>query len=105
MRTISLLPVLLAFTTLSLACTDNAGDTAATDGNDGDDGSAGDAPFADCDAGSRLCVLVGDYTDAEYRMTADWDYLLNGGVFFGDDSAETVLTIDPGVTVYGSGAN
>ncbi len=105
MRSIPLLSFLLTLAPLSLACTDKDGDTAATDGGDGGDGSTGEAPFPDCDAGSRLCILVGDYTDSEYQMTADWDYLLDGGVFFGDDSAQTVLTIDPGVTVYGSGAN
>lgn len=36
-----------------------------------------------------------------FRMTADKRWLLKGGVFIGDDSAETVLTIDPGTTIYG----
>jgi hypothetical protein len=36
-----------------------------------------------------------------FRMTADKRWLLKGGVFIGNDTAETVLTIDEGTTIYG----
>ena len=47
-----------------------------------------------------LCVLSGTITD-NLTLTADKQYLLRGGVFIGDDESETILTIEPGVTVYG----
>ncbi|MEZ4266399.1 MAG: hypothetical protein R3F39_08475 [Myxococcota bacterium] len=40
-----------------------------------------------------------------FAMTADKEWLLVGGVFVGDDSSETVLTIDPGTTVFGEAAS
>jgi len=47
-----------------------------------------------------LCVLQGTYLD-DLHLTADFFYLLRGGVFVGDDASATSLTIDPGVTLFG----
>ena len=57
-----------------------------------------------CPAGTtglgELCALSGRIT-ASLTLTADKDYLLNGPVFIGDGTAETVLTIEAGTTIYG----
>ncbi len=37
----------------------------------------------------------------DLTLTANNEYLLNGPVFIGDDSMETILTIEAGVTVFG----
>lgn len=91
--------------TLSVAC----------GGDDDDDGGNGGNP----DAGSSsivcpdhpnvtplgsVCAISGSDTapiTQDLHLTSDADYLLDGPVFIGDDAAETVLTIDAGVTVYG----
>ena len=61
-------------------------------------------PAATCPAGTtelgELCALSGRIT-ASLTLTADKDYLLNGPVFIGDGTAETVLTIEAGTTIYG----
>lgn len=44
--------------------------------------------------------LTGEITE-DLHLTTDCVYLLVGGVFIGDDVNETVLTIDPGVQVFG----
>ncbi|MCB9685526.1 MAG: hypothetical protein H6738_21005 [Alphaproteobacteria bacterium] len=52
----------------------------------------------ECDGDT--CVVSGDITQ-DLTMTADKQWLLRGGVFIGDDTNETVLTVEPGTTVYG----
>jgi hypothetical protein len=47
-----------------------------------------------------FCVLSGTITE-DVTLTADMPWLLRGGVFIGDDINETVLTIEPGTTIYG----
>lgn len=54
-----------------------------------------------CDG--TLCVVSGTITE-DTTFTADKQWLLRGGVFIGDDKAETVLTVEPGTTVYGENA-
>ena len=49
---------------------------------------------------NNLCILSGTITE-DITLTADKQYLLRGGVFIGDDEAETVLTIEAGTTIYG----
>lgn len=51
-----------------------------------------------CDGG--LCVVSGTLTE-DTTFTADKQWLLRGGVFIGNDVDETVLTVEPGTTVYG----
>jgi len=51
----------------------------------------------------EIITLSGTITE-DMTMTAGNEYLLRGGVFVGDDVNETVLTIEPGVTIYGESA-
>lgn len=51
-----------------------------------------------CDG--TLCRVSGTITES-FTMDADHDWLLEGGVFIGDDVNETLLCVDPGTTVYG----
>lgn len=47
-----------------------------------------------------VIVLSGTITK-DTTLTSDYEYLLRGGVFVGDDINETVLTIEPGTKIYG----
>ena len=62
---------------------------AATEGDDGG---------ASCQEG--FCILTGTIT-SHLTLTADREWLLRGGVFVGNDADETILTVEPGTTVYG----
>ncbi len=65
-----------------------------------DETDDGDTPAnADCND-EGLCILTGTLTES-LTLTADKTWLLRGGVFIGDDENETILTIEPGTTVYG----
>jgi hypothetical protein len=93
-------------------------------GDDDDDGGGSEGgadasmPRADAEPGGATCPDHPNLTEGaggvcsisgganapitqDLRLVAGKEYLLNGPVFIGDDSAETVLTIDAGVTVYG----
>jgi hypothetical protein len=97
----------LAIAALTMGCGDDDGGGGNPDA--GDNGGA-DAPTSTCpnhpavtDMGD-VCAIVGPDTapiTQDLTLTADNDYLLSGPVFIGDDSAETVLTIEPGVTIFG----
>lgn len=71
-------------------------------GADTGDGTPGPesegVPGVACDA--DVCVLSGDILD-DLTLTNDKVWLLRGGVFIGDDENETILTVDPGTTVFG----
>lgn len=85
-------------------------------GDDGDDGGNNpdarpiDAVASTCpdhpavtDMGA-VCAITGPDTapiTQNLTLTANNQYLLAGPVFIGNDSATTVLTIEPGVTIYG----
>lgn len=96
--------------------TDTAGDSGdtdtAVDSNDTETGDTGDTlpngigalPAATCEEQGGACVLEGTYTTS-MRLTADRPWLLRGGVAIGDDSAETVLGIEPGTQIYGESAS
>jgi len=56
-----------------------------------------DLPY---DCGEGFCVLTGTITES-LTLTADTEWVLRGGVFIGNDVDETVLTIEPGTTIYG----
>lgn len=80
-------------------------------GGDDDDDDSGSGDDDDDDAGNPdgvegveceddLCILTGVITE-DYTMKADYQYLLRGGVFIGDDVNETILNIEPGTQVFG----
>ncbi|MCB9694163.1 MAG: hypothetical protein H6736_20325 [Alphaproteobacteria bacterium] len=50
-----------------------------------------------------VCVLSGTLTE-DMTLTADKAWLLRGGVFVGDDTNPTTLTVEPGTVVYGESA-
>ncbi len=80
---------------LALVACDSGDDTETTGGS----GSCPEPTAAEGD----VCVLSGEIT-TNLTLTADRTWLLRGGVFIGDDSAETVLTVEPGTIVYGETA-
>lgn len=85
---------------------DDEGDESITPVDTGSDsesdtGTGAAAPIDPrCDATTRVCIITGTLIDNEH-WTADYKWLLRGGVFVGDDTNRTVLTIDPGTTIYG----
>ena len=66
------------------------------------DGDSGDATGVDFCASlvEGFCYLSGTHTE-DIELTTDYSYVLDGGVFIGDDTTNTTLTIQPGVTIYG----
>lgn len=66
-------------------------------GGDGGTSNVDENPF-NCDG--DICTLTGTLTE-DVALTADKQWILRGGVFIGNDQDETVLTIEPGTTVYG----
>lgn len=97
MKKLSLIALLLA----SAACGDKDGgaDSSATDDSTADDTASGDAFVPECVDG--VASVTGEYTQPKIKLVAGCAYLLSGGVFIGDDVNESVLEIEPGVTVYG----
>ncbi len=55
------------------------------------------------DPGDEVVVLTGTVVD-NLTLTADTEYLIRGGVFIGDGTNTTVLTIEPGTVLYGESA-
>ncbi|MCZ7581980.1 MAG: hypothetical protein M5R36_00890 [Deltaproteobacteria bacterium] len=99
-----LLIALLAMAAMPLSCScgddDDDDDDDAGDDDD-DDGDPGDVEGVECDTEVEgLCVLTGVITES-FTMTTDFQWLLRGGVFIGNDTDETVLSIDPGVQIFG----
>jgi hypothetical protein len=99
----------LALPALSACESDDGSTTSAENGGNGGNGGNGDATGGEspltCDDATGVCTLEGEYTE-DLTLTADKQYLIEGGVFIGDDTNETVLTIEPGTTIYGdSGAS
>ncbi len=95
----------ILWTLMGLALVTAAGcgeDTEDTE--DTDSGAVVDNEYAgiqgvNCNA-DRVCTLGGTILD-DLTLKADYTWVLRGGVFIGDDEAETVLTIEPGTTIYG----
>lgn len=100
--------------TLSLAaCSDDSTNTPpkADKGVTADAGPQADGSAAGCPAPTKAlagvantCVLEGGANNpitTDLTLVAGNKYLLKGGVFIGDDAGKTVLTIEPGVTIYG----
>ncbi len=48
----------------------------------------------------NVCILSGTITE-DLTLTKDTIYLLRGGVYIGNDTDSTVLTIEAGTTIYG----
>jgi hypothetical protein len=65
-----------------------------------DDTTGNDTGDTTVECADGVCVLSGTITE-DLTLTADNAWLLRGGVFIGDDENETVLTIEPGTTIYG----
>jgi hypothetical protein len=76
-------------------------------GDDDDTGTGDDDDSLDLPSGisceEEFCALSGVITES-FTLTADTAWLLRGGVFIGDDVNETVLSIEPGTTIYGESA-
>jgi hypothetical protein len=73
----------------------------SNDQTDTSDTASSDSSLAgEMDCSDGVCILSGTFVD-DLTMTTDNVYLLRGGVFIGDDKATTVLTIEPGVSIYG----
>ena len=53
----------------------------------------------------RIAAPKNNPITQDVTLTADKAWILQGGVFIGDDVAETVLTIEPGTIVYGDAAS
>lgn len=83
---------LLAVLVLLVACGDDSTEGQDTDGDSPDDG------VFDCEG--DVCYLTGTILE-DVTLTPDINWVLRGGVFIGDDESETVLTIEPGTTIYG----
>jgi hypothetical protein len=50
----------------------------------------------------QQCELSGTYLSSTIRLRAGYEYVINGGVFFGEDNSEfSTLVIEPGVTLRG----
>jgi hypothetical protein len=76
--------------------------------NDANQNEVGAHPNVDCQPadGTTLCVVTGELTeDLTLAKTEGVTWLLSGPVFVGDDASETLLTIEPGVTVYADAAS
>ncbi len=81
------------------ACTGESPEDTDTSDTDTDDTAS-----SDCVEENGACVLSGTITE-DLTLTADKAWLLRGGVWFGDGSANVTLTIEPGTTIYGEGAS
>ncbi len=79
---------LIASMLLAAACGDDA-----TPSNNNTDG-----PIS-CEG--QVCTVTGQLLE-DTTFTAGKEWVLQGGVFVGDDTAKTVLTIEPGTKIYGA---
>ncbi|MFT5684034.1 MAG: hypothetical protein ACI8RZ_004975 [Myxococcota bacterium] len=93
------LTILLTAGTLLIACGDKEDDSGTTT-----DDTAASSDMSFCtDLVEGFCYLGGEYT-GDITLTTDYDYVLEGGVFIGDDTSTNTLTIEAGVTIYGDSA-
>ncbi len=92
---------------LGLACGDKDDDTGTgdggADGGTGDGGGDGGGTTGTVECEDNVCVVSGTILEDQV-WSADYAWLLRGGVFIGDDINPTTLTIEPGTTVYGESA-
>jgi hypothetical protein len=107
-----LITMTAALALLAPACGDDGGMSSMntpdampmTGGPDAGGGAAACPDHPNVTEMSGVCAITGGenapVTD-DLTLTADVEWLLNGPVFIGDDTDETILTIEPGTTVYG----
>lgn len=81
----------MMFLMLLVACGGKSEDSTGGD-------TSGATGAADCN--DDYCTLSGEILE-DMTIPAGKPYVLSGGVFVGDDVTETVLTIEPGATLYG----
>ena len=79
--------LLLSMLLLAVSC---GGDDEGDNNNDGG--------IAQCDG--DVCTLSGTITE-DLTLTSDIQWVLRGMVAVGDDVNQTILTIEPGTTIYG----
>ena len=99
----------LSVFSLTTACSDDESSNSDNAGDgDGDGGSSGDGDDGDCPEhplvttlSSGVCAISGGTATEDLTLTVGNEYVLNGKLFIGNDSAETILEIEPGVTVFG----
>lgn len=89
----------IGFAAIMLAGCGGKDDTTATN-ESGPTDTEYTTPAEGVECADTFCVISGTITE-DLTLTADLPWLLRGGVFIGDDVNETVLTIEPGTTVYG----
>lgn len=97
-RALLVLALSMSLTVFAAACEGDSGGSSDGDGSGNGNGNGGGDSAVSCQ--DDTCVLTGTITD-DLTLTADKRWLLRGGVFVGDDVDETVLTIEPGTTIYG----
>ena len=95
-KTLSLLSVVLVGSFVLTGCGDD------DDNNNNNNNTNNNVRTIDCVDG--LATLSGEYTQ-DIHLTADCNYLLEGGVFIGDDENSYTLTIDAGVQIFGDTAS
>lgn len=71
----------------------------AAGGSDDDNNNNSNTP-GNTECSGDLCVLTGSIMENK-TLTADKKWLLRGGVFVGNDSADVTLTIQPGTRIFG----
>ena len=86
--------LIFASLSLSIGCVSTGKGDDSGVGADGTDGTGADA--LDCDDTTGLCVLD-TAINSDVTLTADYQYVLPGGVFVGDGSNSVTLTIEAGV--------
>lgn len=88
--------------TLTVACAGGDDKTSDTEPTGSSDTEASDTEpqGVDCNMEGDVCVLSGTIT-TDLELTSDVAWLLRGGVFIGDDTNTTTLTIEAGTTIYG----
>jgi len=85
------------FLTAGCGPAENTGENGGGNGSNGGDGIA---EHANVECQDSLCSISGEITEDLTIPNNDKEMLLSGPVFVGDDESETVLTIEPGVTLF-----
>lgn len=99
----------LSLPLFGLACGEKDDDTGTSDGGTSDggtsDGGTGDGggTTGGVECENNICIVSGTLLEDQV-WSAEYAWLLRGGVFVGDDENPTTLTIEPGTTVYGESA-
>ncbi|MEC9465863.1 MAG: hypothetical protein VX834_08770 [Myxococcota bacterium] len=81
--------------------TEEVADGPEPSGNGGGDAVVLPSQFSCEDTVCRIKAPSTDPIVENVTLTADKQWILEGGVFVGNDADETVLTVEPGTTIYG----